>query len=89
MIPAAFPEANAYFGPPSGMAESQCSPICAYHGMLTSGSLDGSQIIITAWKPEPHELKMLNEGHPIFLTMVGGLPPHMVTTDFNAATHPA
>lgn len=86
MIPADFPEANAHFGPPPSLTEGQCANIVVYAGEINRGSLEGSPIVVTAWKPLPHELLMLNDGHPVFLTVIGGLPPHMLSTDFKTAT---
>ncbi len=88
MIPVDFPEANATFGPPTGVDESQVSPIRAFCGLAGGGSMDGAQLVVTAWKPEARELAMLNEGKPVFLTFVGGLPPHMATTVFKEAVCP-
>lgn len=88
MTPVDFPEANAHFGPPVGVAESQVATIRAFLGPLMNGSMDGAQMVIVAWEPAPHELSMLNDGHPIFLTMLGGLAPHMLTTDFQSASNP-
>lgn len=89
MTPVTFPQANARFGPPSDLAESQCMTIHAYQGKVERGSVEGSPIVVTAWKPSPQELNAMIEGSPIFLSFLGGLPPHFVTTDFQQATHPA
>jgi hypothetical protein len=89
MTPVDFPESNVLFGPPPGIDESQCKTVHAYTGLAGGGSMDGSSLVVTAWKPEPHELEDLNAGKPIFLTFVGGgLPPHMATTDFKLAISP-
>lgn len=84
-----FPEANARFTAPSDLAESQCLTIPAYQGIVTGGSVDGSPIVVVAWKPSPQELADLVAGKPIFLSCIGGLPPHFLSTDFHSATHPA
>ncbi len=47
-----------------------------------------AKIIVTAWAPDADELARLNAGAPIFLTFIGGLPPHMITTDFRQAIAP-
>lgn len=88
MKPVTFPEANAHFGPPPGIAESQVVPIHAYTGVVDRGSMEGSPLTVTAWKPTAEELAVLNEGAPIFLTFIGGLPPHMATVDFQQAILP-
>lgn len=88
MTPANFPEANTRFGPPEGLAESQVATIHAYDGRVRGGSLDGERVVVTAWHPSVDELLQLARGQPIFLSFIGGLPPHMVTTDFAKATNP-
>jgi hypothetical protein len=89
MIPVSFPEANARYGPPPDLADSQCMTIHAYHGQVVGGSVDGSLIVVTAWKPSPDQIEAMKQGRPILLSFIGGLPPHFVSTDFHAATHPA
>jgi hypothetical protein len=88
MIPVSFPEANCKFGPPPDLAESQCMTIHAYRGKVVGGSVDGSDIVVVAWKPGADELKQLVAGKPVLLSMTGGLVPHFLTTNFNQATHP-
>lgn len=83
-----FPEANRRFVAPSDLAESQCQTAVGYVGIISGGSVDGSTVVVVAWKPSLEELNRLIEGAPIFLTCMGGLPPHFLTTDFHNATHP-
>jgi hypothetical protein len=87
MTPAAFDQSNAIFRAPDGLEESQCSAVRAYTGTLQGGSCDGVPITITAWHPNPQELAAIAAGAPIFLTFIGGLPPHCVTTSFAEATN--
>ncbi len=82
MTPAKFPQANTHFRPPAGWDESQIQPVAAYVGTMSGGNNDGAEVVITAWQPSPDELARLNEGGPVFLCFLGGLPPHIVTTDF-------
>lgn len=89
MIPVDFPESNILFGPPPDLDHSQCRTIFAYDGRITGGSLDGARVVVTAWQPTEQELELLKQGRPVLLTFIGGLPPHMVSLDFHAATHPA
>lgn len=88
MTPIQFPEANATFAPPPDLDESQCMTIHAYVGETQGGTVDGANMVVTAWKPSEHELEMLNAGAPVYLTVLGGLPPHMITTSFAQATNP-
>lgn len=86
MTPVRFPQVNAFFGAPAGLDENQVVTVPAFAGSARGGSLDGMPIVVTAWQPSPAELAALNAGRPIFLTFIGGLPPHMATTDFESAT---
>lgn len=89
MSPVAFPEVNARFGPPPDLADSQCMTIYAYMGQVQGGSVDGSQIVVTAWKPSIEEIELMKQGQPIFLSFIGGLPPHFASLNFNTASRPA
>lgn len=88
MTPQDFHEQNAIFGPPVDFDESQVSRIPAWQGTAQGGSCDGQPIIVVAWAPSEAELERIAAGCPIFLTMFGGLSPHMLSTDFHSATHP-
>jgi len=89
MNPVKFPEANSTFGPPAGLEESQVQTVAAYVGQIERGSVEGMSVVVVAWQPTPAELEVLNAGGAIFLSVIGGLPPHFLTTDFQSATHPA
>lgn len=89
MIPHAFPECNITFTPPEGLDESQVMSIAAFTGGVKQGSIDGVPITVVAWTPTEHERKVLALGNPIYLTFIGGLPPHYPSTSFEEATHPA
>lgn len=90
MTPVEFPQANTRFGPPDGLDHSQCLTIYAYAGEIAHRSaLDGAPIVVTAWKPSPEEIDRILSGEPVFLTFIGGCPPHFVCTDFDTAAHPA
>lgn len=84
-----FQQANKTYGPPEGMTHHQVRPIRAFDGTIERGSLEGSQIVVCAWKPTVEELGALCYGDPIFIAFVGGLPPHLLTTDFEVARNPS
>lgn len=88
MEPVKFPQCNARYGPPEGYAESQIRTIHAFHGKAAN-SLDGDKIVIVAHKPSAEDIARINAGEPIFLTMVGGLMPHCLTTKFEEAINTA
>lgn len=82
-----FPEVNHVFGPPKEFVESQVRQISAYVGRSVGGSCDGAPITVVAWRPSVNELEAIQQGQPIFMTVIGGLPPHALSTNFHAATH--
>lgn len=89
MNPINFKEANIPFCAPKDLAESQCATIKGFCGVVQGGSCDGVTIAVVAYRPTPEELDAINNGAPIYLSCLGGLPPHFLTTDFHTATHPA
>ena len=89
MTPVDFPEANCNFGPPPDMSESQVIPIRAFKHQVAGGSCDGCDQVVVAWKPSEEELRIIKEGGPIFISMLGGLAPHYPSMSFYEATHPA
>lgn len=89
MKPVNFPQATADLGPPPGLAESQVQTVPSFMGIVQRGSLEGSPMVVTAWQPDQADLERLNQGQPVFLTFLGGLPPHMASTDFETAIQPA
>jgi hypothetical protein len=89
MTPIPFPEANKIFKAPAGFDEAQVAAIPAYLGETRTGSCDGERCVVVAWKPDERELAAIAAGAPIFLTCLGGLPPHFLTTNFTEATNPA
>lgn len=90
MSPVKFPEANAQFGPPPDLDESQCRTIPAYLGKIEGGSCDGLKQVVVAYYLAPYEIEAIaNNGGILYLSMVGGLAPHYLSLDFHSATHPA
>lgn len=84
-----FPQSNMAFGPPPGLDENQVQRVRAYHGTIQRGSVEGLKLVVVAWQPTFRELDDLNKGAPIFLTCIGGLPAHFLTTNFAEAINPA
>jgi hypothetical protein len=89
MTPTTFKEANTTFGPPEGYAEEQVHSIQAFVGQVKTGSVDGANQIITAWQPSVQDIENMIAGKPIYLSCLGVLPPHFLTTDFEQARNPA
>lgn len=89
MSPVHFREANTQHKPPVDFAESQVKTVPSYVAMIQGGSCDGEFMTVVAWRPSPEEIKDIMGGKLIYLTAMGGLPPHFLSTDFHIATHPA
>ena len=85
MTPCDFPEANTTFTSPPDL-EGSCRDIRAFHGQAQGGIFDGAPQVVVAWRPSDEELRRINEGQPIFLSVMGGLPPHYVGTSFEEVT---
>jgi hypothetical protein len=85
MTPRNFPQANVQYGPPPDFTEDQVRTICAHSGVVKGGSCDGAAMVITCWQPTEAELAELNAGGCVFLCILGGLPPHYLTTSFAGA----
>lgn len=83
MAPCDFPGSNATFGPPPDLDESQCQSIRAFCGQVNGGPVDGATIVVVAWRPDEQDLQRLANGEPLYLTMFGGLAPHVITTIFS------
>jgi len=80
-----FSQANSVFKALSDLDESQCFSIHAYQRIIPSGNLDGAHQVIVAWKPSVLDLERINKGEPVFISMLGGLAPHFLTTSFEEA----
>ncbi len=61
----------------------------AYVCQIDQGSLDGLQLVVVAWVPDVTDLERLNSGLPVYLSVLGGLPPHFLSTAFEEAVRPA
>lgn len=89
MTPVNFPQANAVFGAPPDLEDSQCERIPVFVGEVERGSVEGSRIIVAAWMPDEMDRQRISAGEPIFISVLGGLPPHFLTTEFASAIKPA
>jgi len=78
--PVMFEGANSTYGPPPGFAESQVAPIPASRYQVVGGPCDGVEMVVVAWLPDAEDLARLNAGGPVYLSCIGGLPPHHLTT---------
>lgn len=88
MIPVDFEESNTNYGPPSDLDESQCATVKAYRGTVLGGPVDGVEISVVAWKPSPQEISDILAGSPIYVSVMGGLAPHVLGTSFKSVVGP-
>lgn len=89
MTPEKFTEANTEFHPPIGLEESQCQTIHGYVGQIKSGSCDGCDQTVVAYRLSIEEIEWLRRNPVLYLSMIGGLAPHFLSFSFEQATHPA
>lgn len=86
MTPCHFDQANTKFHPPEDSEPGQVLPILGFRGEITSGELDGTPVIVTAWQPSPEERAQLAAGAPVYLMLLAReLPAHALTVTFPIA----
>ena len=67
-----FPEANKVLGPPQGMTEEECGSLEVYQDEEKS---------ISCWLLREEDLKQIQETKRVWLWVVGGQPPVIVSTE--------
>ena len=82
MSPIRFKESNASIKPPDYLTEDQCETVYAHCGQIDGGNMDGSATYTVAWLPGDAERERIASGECIYLTCLGGLPPHFLTVGF-------
>lgn len=85
MTPCYFVGANSRFTHPDGMDESQVREIFAHKGTVSGGNLDGADFVVVAWRPSLNDMQHMMNGGLVYLTTIGGLPPHFISTDVQEA----
>lgn len=53
---------------------------------IAGGSVDGHTAVVVAWQPNELDKLRISQGEPIFLSMLGGLAPHVIGTSFEDVT---
>lgn len=71
------------------MTEEQVQTVPVFVHDIEGGSCDGFRQVAVAWQPNAEDLQKLNNGGLVYLSVIGGLPPHFLSTDFRDATNPA
>lgn len=73
------PNTNKVFGQPEGWTEHE-PPVDALP--VIQAVQDNVPVIQSFWKPNAEELKAMNEGHWIILTIIGrGMPPVLLQVE--------
>lgn len=85
MIPTTFPQANGNHGAPKDVNEDNVRRMPSFTGNIQGGPFDGSQMVIVAWKPTLADLVNLNNGGCVFVSVIGQLSPHYVSSTFEEA----
>lgn len=86
MIPFDFPQANVALGAPRDLDETHIATIPAFMAKIEGQSVfDGSIMTVVAWKPSPDDLVTLLNGGAVYVRMIGGCPPHYLSTTFEEA----
>jgi hypothetical protein len=89
MNPSSPPVVNSTFGAPADLDESQVFALPALTGKILGGNLDGVAFVAVAWKPTDEDIARILKGGLIYLTCLGGLPPHFLSTRFSEASYGA
>jgi len=85
MKPVDFEQANTTIGP--GPDQPGVFGKCkAFMGIVNGGIMDGSTIVVVAWQPSQEDIDQIVTGNPVFLTSIGGIMPHSLSTNFVTAT---
>lgn len=85
MEAADFPEANGCHGAPAGMSESNVKTLPSFKAKIEGGQFDDADMVVVAWRPSAEDLDRLSQGGLIYLSCIGGLPPHFLCTTFPEA----
>jgi len=84
MIPTDFPESNMTFKSPPDMPGT-CEDVRGYMGQVKGGPFDGAQHTVVAWQPTEEEIHRMANGEPIYLSVIGNLPPHYLCMSYEEA----
>lgn len=66
-----FPDANLTLKPPKSMTDEECFTITAFRGR----DEEGHAYVLTQWKPNKEDIEAINAGRPIYLKVLGSIPP--------------
>lgn len=78
MIPTHFEQVNFEFGKPSEMTDEQCMSLPVHKGF----DQNGFPVIVSCWKLNYEELKLIQETGQIYLIITGtGMPPVSVAVE--------
>lgn len=88
MIPVDFDITNAKFTAPMGYDESQVFTIPAYVGEVPGpNAVEGTPFVVVAWKPTEEDIELIRQGSLVYISQLGGLSPHFLTTKIEEACY--
>lgn len=62
---------NDVLRPPQGATAEECHPLFITRARYE----DGTPVVISFWQPTPEQLRLLNEGKPVWLCAIGMTHP--------------
>jgi hypothetical protein len=91
MMPLEFKGTNVTFMIPNDLARNQTKarPIRGRILQVSTGPLDGLAVAIVAYKPNSLEISRLLAGEPVYISFLGGVAPHYVSTTLEEALNPS
>jgi hypothetical protein len=84
MLQKDFEQANFTFTKPTDMTDEQCGSLRVYRGYYNDpgGPMDKVPCIISCWAPSKEDIEAINNGKPIWLSIIGtGMPPVSLYTE--------
>ena len=91
MMPLEFKGTNVTFQLPADLS-GQKTKARAIRGrilQLNKGPLDGLAVAVVAYKPSPLDISRILAGQPIYISFLGGVAPHYLSTALEEALNPS
>ena len=91
MMPLEFQGTNITFQLPADLS-GQKTKARAIRGrilQLNKGPLDGLAVAVVAYKPSPLDISRILAGQPIYISFLGGVAPHYLSTALEEALNPS
>lgn len=91
VMPLEFKGTNVTFQLPSDLSNSKTKarPIRGKIIQMNKGPLDGLAVAVVAYKPSPLDVSRILAGEPIYISFLGGVAPHYLSTALEEAISPS